>query len=80
GTMVRSTDDAALASALAAASITAEPAATGGLLVEAEPVQVGQVALSSGIVLIELRSGESRGLEEMFLELTAATAREEVAA
>ncbi len=32
------------------------------------------------IVLTELRGGDSRGLEEMFLDLTAATAREEVAA
>ena len=80
GTMVRSTDDAALAAALAAASIGASPAATGGLLVDAEPVEVGRVAAGSGLVLIELRGGDSRGLEEMFLELTAATAREEVAA
>ena len=80
GTMVRSTDDAALAAALAVASIGASPAATGGLLVDAEPVEVGRVAAGSGLVLIELRGGDSRGLEEMFLELTAATAREEVAA
>lgn len=80
GTMVRSTDDTALATALAEASLQATPAATGGLLVEAEPVQVGRVAADSGIALIELHGGDNRGLEEMFLELTAPTAREEVAA
>ena len=41
---------------------------------------VGRVAAAGQIVLVELRSGDSRGLEDMFLELTAATAREEVAA
>lgn len=80
GTFVRSTDDEALRTALSAASIGATAAATGGLLVEAEPVDVGRVAAASGIVLVELRGGGSRGLEEMFLELTAETAREEVAA
>jgi ABC-2 type transport system ATP-binding protein len=46
----------------------------------AEPVDVGRVAAATGIALVELRAGDSRGLEEMFLELTAETAREEVAA
>ncbi len=80
GTIARSTDDDHLAAALTAASMTTTPATGGGLQVEAEPLAVGQVAAAEGIVLTELRSGGSRGLEEMFLELTADTAREEVAA
>jgi ABC-2 type transport system ATP-binding protein len=80
GTLVRSTDDEALLGALAAESIAATRAAAGGVHVDAEPLAVGRVAASAGIVLVELRGGESRGLEEMFLELTASTAREEVAA
>ena len=80
GTLVRSTDDDALMGALAEQSVVAHRAATGGLQVEAEPLQVGQVAAARGIVLTELRGGDSRGLEEMFLELTAGNAREEVAA
>ncbi|RKT79954.1 ABC-2 type transport system ATP-binding protein [Terracoccus luteus] len=80
GTLVRSTDDEALMGALAERAVVAHRAATGGLQVEAEPLQVGEVAAARGIVLTELRSGDSRGLEEMFLELTATNAREEVAA
>lgn len=80
GTFVRSVDDASLTQALDEAAVPAKALATGGLHVEAEPVDVGRVAAASGIALVELRSGDSRGLEEMFLELTADTAREEVAA
>jgi ABC-2 type transport system ATP-binding protein len=36
------------------------------------------VALHAGIPLTELRSADGAGLEEMFLELTAATQRESV--
>lgn len=80
GTFVRSVDDTALARALEDATVPATALATGGLQVEAEPVDVGRVAAATGIALVELRSGDSRGLEEMFLELTSETAREEVAA
>lgn len=80
GTFVRSTDDAALEAALDVEDIAVTRSAAGGLHVDAEPMTVGQAAAAAGIVLVELRSGDSRGLEEMFLELTAATAREEVAA
>ncbi|WP_034720426.1 ABC transporter ATP-binding protein [Intrasporangium chromatireducens] len=80
GTFVRSVDDTALARALDDATVAATALATGGLQVEADPVDVGRVAAATGIALVELRSGDSRGLEEMFLELTSETAREEVAA
>ncbi|HET8595046.1 MAG TPA: ATP-binding cassette domain-containing protein [Intrasporangium sp.] len=80
GTFVRSVDDEALARALEDATVPATLLATGGLQVEAEPIDVGRVAAATGIALVELRAGDSRGLEEMFLELTAETAREEVAA
>lgn len=80
GTLVRSTDDDALMGALAEASIVARRVATGGLQVESEPLEVGRVATGHGIVLSELRGGDSRGLEEMFLQLTSGSAREDVAA
>jgi ABC-2 type transport system ATP-binding protein len=80
GTYVRSTDDDALMSALAAQSIVAHRTPTGGLQVDAEPIAVGRVAAASAVILTELRGGDSRGLEEMFLDLTADSAREEVAA
>jgi ABC-2 type transport system ATP-binding protein len=80
GTFVRSTNDDALLAALAAESVSASRAQTGGLHADAEPVEVGRVAAAAGIALVELRSGESRGLEETFLELTSSSAREAVAA
>ncbi|MBM6402133.1 ABC transporter ATP-binding protein [Phycicoccus sonneratiae] len=80
GTVVRSTDDATLRRALEVAAVGVSPVATGGLLVEADPEAVGRVALRAGVVLRELRSGDERGLEEMFLDLTATSAREGVAA
>ncbi|MBD3782952.1 MAG: ATP-binding cassette domain-containing protein [Micrococcales bacterium] len=80
GTVVRSTDDRALEGALRAGGVSTTGVATGGLLAETDPETVGRVALAAGVVLRELRSGDERGLEEMFLDLTAASAREEVAA
>jgi ABC-2 type transport system ATP-binding protein len=80
GTYTRSTDDDALMAALAAQSIVAQRTPTGGLQVEAEPIVVGRLAVAHQIVLTELRGADSRGLEEMFLDLTADAAREEVAA
>ena len=42
----------------------------------AEPAHVGHVAYTAGIALTELRTAEG-GLEDMFLELTADTQRED---
>lgn len=79
GTTVRSTDDAALAVALERSGVTVTRTAS-GLVVDAEPAVVGRAALEERVVLLELRSGGSEGLEEMFLSLTAATSREGKAA
>ena len=76
GAFVRSTDDAALAEALRRADVGVEALTTGGLAVEAEPLDVGRAAAAAGVVLAELRAADSRGLEELFLELTADDARE----
>ncbi len=80
GTVARSVDDAALARALRTSGVSVSPSATGGLLAETDADTVGRVALAAGVALRELRAGDERGLEEMFLELTAGAAREEVAA
>ena len=80
GTLVRSADPAGLAHALMLAGIASTRVAEGALSTEADPARVGEVALAAGIPLSELRAGDSAGLEEMFLELTASTQREEVAA
>ncbi len=80
GTVVRSSDDAALGAALEASGVTVGTVATGGLLADTDPDTVGRTALAAGISLRELRSGDERGLEEMFFDLTAASSREGVAA
>ena len=79
GTTVRSTNDTDLHAALERAEVPVTRVAS-GLVVDAEPGIVGQVALDERIVLLELRSGGSEGLEEMFLSLTASTSREGTAA
>ncbi len=76
GTLVRSPDRAALAAALSAAGVGhALGTGVGGadaLRVDADPAQVGRVAHRADVSLVELRAADGTGLEEMFLELTAA--------
>jgi ABC-2 type transport system ATP-binding protein len=80
GTVVRTAAVAQLASALSAAGISTTAYADGALRTDATPEDVGQIALAAGVALTELRSADGAGLEEMFLELTAETQREGVAA
>jgi len=70
GTLVRATDNDALASALAAAELAAVPAAEGGYVVDAEPEAVGIAALEGGVALTRLEPSEGAGLEQLFFELT----------
>ncbi|TWE13042.1 ABC transporter ATP-binding protein [Rudaeicoccus suwonensis] len=79
GTSVRSTDDMRLAGALQGAGFAVDGVG-GAIRTDAEPAQVGRIALDQQIALIELKAAGSAGLEEMFLQLTAADAREGVAA
>ena len=80
GTVVRTDAAAQLTRALHAAGITSTTSTDGALRTDAEPARVGQVALAAGVALTELRTADSAGLEEMFLELTAETQREGAAA
>jgi ABC-2 type transport system ATP-binding protein len=50
---------------------------TDAIRVEADPDVVGEVALTAGVALTELRAADGAGLEEMFLELTAETQRDQ---
>lgn len=75
GTLVRSSDAAALEQALHAAGLAFSPAGE-SLHVDADPGRVGHVALTSSIHLTELRGADGAGLEEMFLQLTASTQRD----
>lgn len=76
GTLVRSPGVAALSRALEAEGVHVAPVGPDGLRVEADPDLVGRVALATATPLTELRAADGAGLEEMFLELTADTARE----
>ncbi len=76
GTVVRSADIPALQRALAAAGVTTTVSDDGSLRTDADPAQVGRAAYDGGVVLTELRTADSGGLEEMFLELTADTQRD----
>jgi ABC-2 type transport system ATP-binding protein len=80
GTLVRSGSTTELSQALTASGITNTRSGPDILRADAEAELVGKVALSAGIALSELRAADGAGLEEMFLELTADTAREGVAA
>lgn len=79
GTLVRAVEGEALRDALREAGFTVTEDAA-GLHVEAEPVQVGEVAARHRLALAELRPAEGAGLEALFLQLTADTAREGVSA
>jgi ABC-2 type transport system ATP-binding protein len=80
GTLVRATDLDRLCRALEASGLGVAPAGDGALRTDADPGLVGKVALEAGVALTELRAADGAGLEEMFLELTADTQREGVAA
>ncbi|MDO8145796.1 ABC transporter ATP-binding protein [Isoptericola sp. 178] len=80
GVVVRSLDDQALATELRRAGVDVEAGVHGGLSVAADAETVARTAAGAGVLVTELRPADSRGLEELFLELTAADAREEVSA
>ncbi len=76
GTVVRTPQTPELVEALKDAQVPCTVSADGSIRTDADPARVGQVALSAGIPLTELRSADGAGLEEMFLELTAESQRE----
>jgi ABC-2 type transport system ATP-binding protein len=80
GTVVRTHRAADLLTALVADGVSARQTSHDALQSEATAELVGQVALRAGIALLELKSADGAGLEEMFLELTADTQREGAAA
>ncbi|MDQ4051648.1 MAG: ATP-binding cassette domain-containing protein [Actinomycetota bacterium] len=80
GTVVRATAMADLRTALTASGIEAVPSGDDAFRADADPELVGKVAHAAGIPLLELRTADGAGLEDMFLELTADTSREGAAA
>ena len=92
GAQVRTRHHAALSDALTAAglvfthTLTSTPASAADrgtechtFRVDADLESVGQIAHRAGVPLIELRKADGTGLEDMFLELTADTQREQPA-
>jgi ABC-2 type transport system ATP-binding protein len=79
GSYVRADEPGALADALRRHGISTL-ASGDALRSDADPRQIGTIAASEGLPLVELRPGEGAGLEDMFLQLTADTQREGVAA
>ena len=77
GTVVNSADNPRLADALTAAGATVA-ASSGSLHTDAATSVVGDIALAAGVALTELRGADGAGLEEMFLELTADSQRDEL--
>jgi ABC-2 type transport system ATP-binding protein len=69
GTRALSPERDRLLEALRRSGLDAERFADNGVVVDAEPARVGEIAAAEGIVLHEL-SAESATLEDVFLELT----------
>jgi ABC-2 type transport system ATP-binding protein len=76
GSVVRTTDRESVARALVDAHVTFARDGKDGLRADADAEHVGKIAFAAGVPLIELRPADDAGLEELFLELTAASQRE----
>jgi ABC-2 type transport system ATP-binding protein len=77
GAFVRAVEHEALLDALQREGVHVVPSGD-GLQSDAEAVQIGKIAAAAGIALIELRPADGAGLEELFLQLTADTQRDEL--
>jgi ABC-2 type transport system ATP-binding protein len=75
GTLVLARDEDALLAGLDAAQLPSTPAPDGGFVVDAEPEEVGRVALAAGVVLSRLGPSDSAGLEQLFFQLTSGAER-----
>ena len=80
GTVVRTRNVAELERALTESGVRSSAYEENALRTDADPELIGKIALQAGVPLLELRSADGAGLEEMFLELTAETQREGAAA
>ncbi|CAL8900071.1 ABC transporter ATP-binding protein [Kocuria varians] len=75
GCMADAEDRTAFADALRAVGIAFTGRADGAAEIEADAARVGRVALDAGVPLTLLRPADGTRLEDMFLQLTADTAR-----
>jgi ABC-2 type transport system ATP-binding protein len=79
GAFVRATEREALLDALQREGVHAVPSGAGFQCV-ADADLVGKIAAAAGIALVELRPADGAGLEDLFLQLTADTQRDELSA
>jgi ABC-2 type transport system ATP-binding protein len=79
GSILRTSQRQLMARALIDAGISSSPVGEDGLLAPADTTQVGTIAFSAGIPLVELRPDAGASLEEMFLQLTGETQRDPTA-
>jgi ABC-2 type transport system ATP-binding protein len=79
GSMVRSTDDRVLLTALARAGLDVSPH-DGGLRTSGTPAQVGAVALAAGVVVTELGTAGANALEQLYFDVTSPRGNERDAA
>ncbi|MDO4918047.1 ABC transporter ATP-binding protein [Kocuria sp.] len=75
GCVADAEDRAAFANALSGAGISFSGRTDGAAEIEADAARVGRVALDAGVPLTLLRPADGTRLEDMFLRLTADTAR-----
>jgi ABC-2 type transport system ATP-binding protein len=78
GSVVRTTGRELLVGALTESGVTSSPVGEDGLLAQADAEQVGKIAFAAGLPVIELRPADGAGLEEMFLQLTSDTQRDDL--
>src|SRR4051794_16167738 len=69
GTLAAAAEGAGLEEALVAAGLSFARVEA-GLVVDAEPLAVGEAALAGGVALTRLAPAEGAGLEQLFFELT----------
>jgi ABC-2 type transport system ATP-binding protein len=80
GTFARARDDRDLAAALRTAGVVFRPVGSGGFTSPADAEAIARAAARAGVVLAELRPAADGGLEDLFLQLTADDAREDITA
>lgn len=80
GTVARCDEPARLAAALVQAGFTATPHGRDGVRSDAEAGRVSAIAAACGVSLLGLAPANENGLEELFLQLTKDSARNEAAA
>jgi ABC-2 type transport system ATP-binding protein len=78
GSLVRTPARRVLAEELDHAGVTWSPVGADAVLAQADLPTIGRLAFDAGVLLTELRAADGAGLEEMFLQLTSDTQRDDL--